>query len=84
MLYGKKFKSSVFAGRLKIADIARAMGASAFRVDHPGEMAGALRRAFRVGGPCVVDVAADLHEVPPMGARVANVGRALAGVPASA
>ena len=42
------------------AHIAREMGCQGFRVEHPAEIAGALRQALASGRPAVVDVVTDL------------------------
>lgn len=78
MLYGGKFVSSIFRRRLRIMEIAKAMGAASFSVERPAELGPALREAMRLKTPCVLDVATDLHEVPPMGARVQAIQRELA------
>lgn len=78
MLYGDAFVSSVFSRRLDVAAFARALGAASFPVAGPGELGPALREALRLRAPCVIDVATDLHEVPPMGARVAAIRGELA------
>jgi acetolactate synthase I/II/III large subunit len=70
MLYGGKFVSSVFRKRLEVREITRAMGAESFLAEGPGDLGEALRRAIALGKPCVIEVATDLYEAPPMGARV--------------
>ena len=84
MLYGDKFVSSIFRKRLEIRQLTQALGAASFLAERPGELEAALRSAIALNAPCVIEAAADLHEVPPMGARVAAVRRELsaAGVPA--
>ena len=75
--FGGKFRSSIFAKRLRIRELAKAMGAASFLVERPGELGAALEKALRLPGPCVIEAATDLHEVPPMGARVLALQRAL-------
>ncbi|MBI3553342.1 MAG: thiamine pyrophosphate-binding protein [Elusimicrobia bacterium] len=78
MLYNGKFVSSIFRSRLEIVKIAEAMGAASFLVERPGELGPVLRQALALKGPCVVEVAVDLHAVPPMGARVQAIQKELA------
>ncbi|MBI5623433.1 MAG: thiamine pyrophosphate-binding protein [Elusimicrobia bacterium] len=76
-----KFCSSIFKERLRISSIAAALGAASILVERPGELAKAVRRALEARKPCVIEVAMDLAEVPPMGARVEALQReaAMAG-----
>ncbi|MBI3288313.1 MAG: hypothetical protein HYZ74_02205, partial [Elusimicrobia bacterium] len=68
--FGGKFCSSVFARPLDIAAVARGLGAAAVRVERPGELTHALRRARGAKGPVVIEVMTDLQQAPPMGSRV--------------
>lgn len=79
LLYGGKFASSLFRSRLDVARIARGLGAAALSARRPGELSQALARALALRRPCVIDVAADLHEAPPLAGRVASLRRELAG-----
>jgi acetolactate synthase I/II/III large subunit len=76
-LYGGRFHSSIFRRSLDVAALARGLGAAAFRVERPGELAGALAAARAAGGPAVIDVLTQLGEAPPMGARVRAIQREL-------
>jgi len=78
LLYNGKFRSSIFRERLDIRRIAQALGADSFLVERPGELAPALREALGLRRPCVIEVATDLHAVPPMGARVQAIRREFA------
>lgn len=71
--FGGKFRSSVFHKPIDVAAIARGLGAVSMRVESPGELTAAVLRARAVGGPVVIDVLTDLHEAPPMGARVRSL-----------
>jgi acetolactate synthase-1/2/3 large subunit len=75
--FAGKFRSSVFARPIDAAGMAEALGARAVRVREPGQLEAALARP-PLDGPLVLDVAADLHEAPPMGARVKALERQLA------
>ena len=48
------------------ADIARAVGAEAVRVQKPNELSGALDQAFSADGPCVVEVMTERTAVAPL------------------
>jgi acetolactate synthase-1/2/3 large subunit len=50
---------------IDFAGLAQSMGAEGIRVEKPGELAGALDKAFACGRPCVVDVAADIEALAP-------------------
>jgi len=52
-------------GPTDFAAIARAFGVAGFRVERPGDIAGALAQALAVGGPAVVDVATDAEPRAP-------------------
>lgn len=75
--FGGKFRSSVFGRPLDAAAMAASLGAKSLRVDRPGQLEAALAKR-PLDGPLVLDVAADLHEAPPMGARVKALERQLA------
>jgi acetolactate synthase-1/2/3 large subunit len=47
--------------------LAAVVGISGYRVEHPGELDGALQSAFDEGGPAVVDVVIDPELEPPLG-----------------
>ncbi|MBI4061629.1 MAG: thiamine pyrophosphate-binding protein [Elusimicrobia bacterium] len=76
--FGGKFRSSVFSRELDVAGIARGLGARAVRVERPGELAQAVRRALDADGPVVIDVLSNLADAPPMGARVRALQQELA------
>ena len=48
------------------AELARAMGAEGIRVQKPGELAGALDKAFSLDGPCVVEIMTEITAVGPL------------------
>ena len=47
------------------ARVAESMGCFGIQVNHPGELAGALARAFASGKPAVVDVKTDIEGIAP-------------------
>jgi acetolactate synthase-1/2/3 large subunit len=52
-------------GPTDFAAIARAFGVRGFRVERPGDIAGALAAALAAGGPAVVDVVTDAEPRAP-------------------
>jgi acetolactate synthase-1/2/3 large subunit len=52
---------------VSFAAVAETMGAKGIRVDKPGDLAGALERAFAAGQPCVVEVISDIDAIAPWG-----------------
>ena len=48
------------------AEVARALGAEGIRVDKPGELPGALDKAFSLNRPCVVEVITEQTAVAPL------------------
>jgi len=48
------------------AELARSMGAQGFRVQKPGELSGALDKAFSSGQPSVVEVVTEMTAVAPL------------------
>jgi acetolactate synthase-1/2/3 large subunit len=52
---------------VNLAQLAERFGATGIRVEDPGELGGALKRAFETGGPCVVDVITDADAMAPLG-----------------
>lgn len=54
-------------GDASFAEIGRAMGAEGIRVEKPGELAGALDKAFSAEKPCVVEVVTEKTAVAPLG-----------------
>lgn len=50
---------------INFANIAEEMGATGIRVDKPGELAGAMERAFAADGPVVVDVSTEITAMAP-------------------
>jgi len=63
LLHGSRFISTDFS-ELDYAAIARAFGCVGIRVEHSGELAGALDEAAGVAGPAVVDVRILADAVP--------------------
>jgi len=51
---------------VSFAELARAMGAQGFRVQKPGELSGALDKAFSSGQPSVVEVVTEMTAVAPL------------------
>lgn len=50
---------------VSFAEIARTMGAEGIRVEQPGDIAGAVEKAFASGKPCVVEVMTEITAVAP-------------------
>jgi acetolactate synthase I/II/III large subunit len=50
---------------VNFAAVAESLGALGIRVEKPGELRGALERAFAAGRPCVVEVVTDIDVVAP-------------------
>ncbi|MFH1920890.1 MAG: thiamine pyrophosphate-binding protein [Planctomycetota bacterium] len=51
---------------VSFADVARAIGVEGIRVEKPGELAGALDKAFSCGKPCVVEVVTEMTAMAPL------------------
>ncbi|MFQ5896261.1 MAG: thiamine pyrophosphate-dependent enzyme, partial [Nitrospinota bacterium] len=51
---------------VNFAKVAESMGALGIRVERPGELRGALERAFASGKPAVVDVVTDIEALAPL------------------
>ena len=51
---------------MSFAQLARTMGAQGFRVQKPGELSGALDKAFSSGKPSVVEVMTEMSAVAPL------------------
>ena len=51
---------------VNFATIAEAMGALGLRIEHPGDLAGALATAFAAGRPTVIDVVSDIEAIAPL------------------
>ena len=51
---------------VSFAELARTMGAEGIRVHKPGELAGALEKAFSAKKPCVVEVMTEMTAVAPL------------------
>ncbi|MDB5905553.1 MAG: ilvB [Betaproteobacteria bacterium] len=52
-------------GDFNFAKVAEAMGCGGIRVEQPGEIKGALEKAFAMGKPCVVEVMSDVELMAP-------------------
>jgi acetolactate synthase-1/2/3 large subunit len=52
-------------GDFNFAKVAQAMGCGGIRVEQPGEIKGALEKAFAMGKPCVVEVMSDVALMAP-------------------
>jgi len=76
--FGGKFCSSKFRRKLDIAEITRAVGAISFSAERPGDLSACLSKALFLRMPCVIDVATDLYEVPPMSSRVKSLQKEMA------
>ena len=51
---------------VNFTDIARTMGVEGIRVQKPGELSGALDKAFSLNKPCVVEVMTDIDAMAPL------------------
>ena len=51
---------------VNFAKIAEDMGAVGIRVEKPGELKGALERAFKANAPVVIDVVSDIEAMAPL------------------
>jgi acetolactate synthase-1/2/3 large subunit len=65
-----KFNTSIFKKPMNISQIAVALGARAFRAEHPGDTELAIQAALASGHPSVVEVMIDPEATPPMGMRL--------------
>ncbi|MBI4676736.1 MAG: thiamine pyrophosphate-binding protein [Elusimicrobia bacterium] len=84
MQFGGLVPSPLYREPLKAADLGRALGAAAFRVERPGDLRVAVADALSLARPAVIDVAVDLEAVPPMGQRVASLQKELTAEPVAA
>lgn len=75
-----KFTTGKFRRALDIASIAEALGAKAFRVERPGEMAQAMQEALKSPGPVVIDARTDPEEMPPLSLRIETLDRFFEGM----
>lgn len=65
--------------RMDVAGVAAALGAAAWRVTRPGQVAQAVAEALERGRPAVIDVSIDADEVPPMLSRVKSLDKLFVG-----
>lgn len=56
LMYGEGAYHASDLAETNYAAVARALGCTGIRVEHPGEVAGALAQAFAADGPVVIDV----------------------------
>jgi acetolactate synthase-1/2/3 large subunit len=77
MQFGRDFDWTEFREPIDAAAVASAVGADAYRANRPGELEDAVREALSRRRPAVVDVAVEMAEAPPMGARVKALDRDL-------
>jgi len=78
MQFGGKFTTSVYNAPLDVAEIARGLGAIAYRATKPGEVRSSVSVALKSGRPAVVEVMVDLKEAPPIGQRITTLERMFA------
>ncbi len=69
----RPLESVVYRKPLDVAAIARAMGLSAWVVDAPGKLQGAVREALDRGGPALLEVRVDGRVAPPLGDRAKTI-----------
>jgi acetolactate synthase-1/2/3 large subunit len=72
---GRALEAARYRRPLNVADIARAMGMTAWRVTEPGTIADCVREALRLNAPALIEVLVDGSICPPLGERA----RSLAG-----
>ena len=65
MMYGYKEFGTAFVNP-DFADFAKSCGGEGYRVEKPGELDGALERAFKSANPVIVDVLVDPDEMAPI------------------
>jgi acetolactate synthase-1/2/3 large subunit len=75
-----KFVSSKFSRPIDVARLAESLGALAYTVEEPGQLAGALRDALKSGRPAVIDARVDLEACPPTANRFKTLDRFLGKV----
>ncbi len=66
-------RSSQYSRKLHVAEIARAMGLSATRIEKPGQIQDAVRKALFRREPWVVEVCVDPEIPPPLGERLESL-----------
>ena len=76
--FGGKFTSGIYKHRLDAAAIGRSLGAEAFDVNLPGELAERLKAALHSRRPCVINVNVDCEETPPIGHRLKSLNKIFA------
>jgi acetolactate synthase-1/2/3 large subunit len=65
--WGRSKEMWVFKSGIDYARVAEDLGCLGIRVETPGEIRGALEKAFAAGRPTLVDVATDIEAAPPWG-----------------
>jgi acetolactate synthase I/II/III large subunit len=70
---GTPMRAARYKRPLEVAAIARAMGLSAWIVDSPGQIQGAVTEALRRGGPALIEVRVDGSVCPPLGERAKSL-----------
>lgn len=70
-----KFVSSKFSRPINVAGLAESLGALAYVVEKPDELAGILSAALKAGRPAVIDARVDLEAVPPTANRFETLDR---------
>jgi acetolactate synthase I/II/III large subunit len=69
----KGLSATRYKKRLRVTEIAKAMGVHAECIERPGEIQGAVRKALAVGGPAVIEVRVDANIAPPLGDRAKSI-----------
>jgi acetolactate synthase I/II/III large subunit len=64
-MHGKSDELWKFHPDFSFAKVAEAMGCGGIRVDKPGDIKGALQKAFAMNKPVVVEVISDVREMAP-------------------
>lgn len=72
-----KFVSSKFTHPIEVARLAESLGALAYTVTEPNQLAKALRSALKSGRPAVIDARVDLEACPPTAKRFETLERFL-------
>jgi acetolactate synthase-1/2/3 large subunit len=64
-MHGKSDELWKFRADFSFAKVAEAMGCAGIRVDKPGDIKGALQKAYAMNQPVVVEVISDVREMAP-------------------
>jgi acetolactate synthase-1/2/3 large subunit len=68
--FGNRFHYSMFREPMDFCQLAKAMGAIAYRVTRPGELTVVMKEALTQKRPVLIDAIVDAEEAPPVGSRI--------------